>query len=438
MLIGLLLAISVALTMIPIAMQNYLHQIVDQEAAASGKQLADLALGVQSFIVAAQSNPALIPGAPVTGSAWLKPPSCGGLATNPAKGYIPCSFPSYGANDTLFNANYTTYFTNNAGLIEARTTLKVQFLGDPRNGSTIAAKIANAAMGSSASAGGGGNTFFQAYANAPYTTNASSVVPYGNPNYGRVTLVTSNASSQSIFLRVDGTNQMLANLNMGGNDLINAKNINASGNATIAGNVTASAFQTNPGGGQFNSDQGGSLELGGNNGTAGSGTPYVDFHLAGQGVQGFNARIINQSPNNLIIQGANGQGSLTAQGSITPGAIGVVGAACSPNGAMASSTDGSGFILSCQSGAWHPVGGRWLRIGYYLTQDGTQVFAPSCPAGGSPSIVVVPQSFRVNPTTAVSYGATGTGTPWTVYIRDGSNAAIAGATAIASTYCTYP
>src|SRR3954469_12693025 len=41
-------------------------------------------------------------------------------------------------------------------------------------------------------------------------------------------------------------------------------------------------------------DQGGSLELGGNNSTAGTGVPYIDFHFSGLS-QDFNARLINSA-----------------------------------------------------------------------------------------------------------------------------------------------
>lgn len=47
-------------------------------------------------------------------------------------------------------------------------------------------------------------------------------------------------------------------------------------------------------------DQGGSLELGGNNTTAGTGTPYIDFHFSGL-AQDFNARIINDANGRLSL-----------------------------------------------------------------------------------------------------------------------------------------
>ena len=52
-------------------------------------------------------------------------------------------------------------------------------------------------------------------------------------------------------------------------------------------------------------DQGGAIELGGNNGVAGSGTPYIDFHFHNGVVQDYNARIINSGDGVLVIQGQN-------------------------------------------------------------------------------------------------------------------------------------
>jgi hypothetical protein len=47
-------------------------------------------------------------------------------------------------------------------------------------------------------------------------------------------------------------------------------------------------------------DQGGSIELGGNNSTAGTGTPYIDFHYEGL-AQDYNTRIINDADGRLSI-----------------------------------------------------------------------------------------------------------------------------------------
>lgn len=60
-------------------------------------------------------------------------------------------------------------------------------------------------------------------------------------------------------------------------------------------------------------DQGGSIELGGDNSHPGTGIPYIDFHISGQ-TQDFNTRIINDADgqmtvyaNNIHLHGLNGR-----------------------------------------------------------------------------------------------------------------------------------
>ena len=106
-----------------------------------------------------------------------------------------------------------------------------------------------------------------------------------------------NSSQFSVYLPRSGVLPMTGDLNMGGHNVNNASSVNVAG---------ASLDQ----------DQGGSLELGGNNTTAGTGTPYIDFHLGGAGVQDFNARLIDSTDSTLSLQGANGAGSLAVQGRI--------------------------------------------------------------------------------------------------------------------------
>src|SRR5262249_12106925 len=84
---------------------------------------------------------------------------------------------------------------------------------------------------------------------------------------------------------------------------------------------------------RLNSDQGGSIELGGDSARAGAGTPYIDFHFSGL-TQDYNARIIND---------ADGQLSVYA------GVLNVGGAL-----SLASTTGGAGTLI------WND--GMWLRL----------------------------------------------------------------------------
>lgn len=242
-------------------------------------------------------------------------------------------------------------------------------------------------------------------------------------------------------------------------------------------NVNGANSYNVTGGGTFNSDQGGSLELGGNNSTAGTGTPYIDFHLGGQGVQDFNARIINTSDGALQVEAANGASTLSVQGYVNPGATAVAGGACASPGSV--SADGTGILYSCVGGTWVPDGtpvgalgagcttpgeigktatgyglvctnGVWAsvdsRMGamslaatYYVMGDGSSVPAPSC-AGSTfpPRIIVTPAGWQATVALSWQFSATGAGGGWTVNMKDGSgNSLGSGAWAVANVYCRW-
>ena len=54
----------------------------------------------------------------------------------------------------------------------------------------------------------------------------------------------------------------------------------------------------------FKTDQGGSLELGGDNNIVSSRTPYIDFHSHGKS-EDYNIRLINTDDNTLTVEGGN-------------------------------------------------------------------------------------------------------------------------------------
>lgn len=205
-------------------------------------------------------------------------------------------------------------------------------------------------------------------------------------------------------------------------------------NITGVNTITGSTFSAN-GGGQFNTDQGGSLELGGNNTTAGTGAPYIDFHQGGQGVQDFNVRIQNDANNHVTISSATGNAGLQVNGTLQLANIASVGGACAPNGIVAASADGTGQMYSCLRGAWTPVGGMWVRMASNTVANNDVVAAPTCSAGGWPKIELAAQTFYVDTTALVNVTASGNG-PWTINILDGNGAAVVGQV-LAETYCEY-
>jgi hypothetical protein len=113
-------------------------------------------------------------------------------------------------------------------------------------------------------------------------------------------------------------------------------------------------------------DQGGSIELGGDNGQAGAGTPYIDFRFGGR-TQDFNTRIIND---------ADGQLSVHARVLNIAGSLALTTA---PGGG-AQSLPGGGTLI------WND--GTWLRLNqnFDYTKPIFGVHTPGVFASGSLNI----------------------------------------------------
>lgn len=240
-LLGVLLGLGVAASVAAIALEMQHRQFMDDLAAEAGTDLASLALGMRGFIAAAQNNPAIIPGGVIAGTNWLKPPSCGGAATNPAQGYIPCAFPSYNGFDTPFGVSFSTQITRDAAtnLIVARTTYIPTNIPLARR-AAIASRVAVTASRQDASPATGLFTLY--LSNVPTAADGASgrnavIGNTANANFGRVLAVVNNAPSNDIYLRTVGTNSMLGALNMGGQDIVNAKDITATGNVSADGTL---------------------------------------------------------------------------------------------------------------------------------------------------------------------------------------------------------
>ncbi|MGP8434534.1 hypothetical protein ACT2GS_14480, partial [Paraburkholderia fungorum] len=217
-------------------------------------------------------------------------------------------------------------------------------------------------------------------------------------------LATNGPSSDgnSVYIRRDGALTWTGDQNVNGVSLHNVKNLDATGTIST-GALTVS-------------------------GTSSLGTAT--------------ANTLNTTGNTTV------GGTLTVARTIQAGAIGVPRASCSPLGAQASNSDGRGQQLSCQNlnnGAgpiWMPVGGPTQAYNFYQVVNGSVVPAPSCFAGGSPQIRLVPQTFRVDTTAAVNFVGPGSG-PWTISITNGSGSATSNVDGGAigagevETYCSY-
>jgi hypothetical protein len=227
-LLGAIIAVSLFTAIFIAAMVWQAKQQEIERANSAGKALAQFGLGLRGFIAAVQSNPALGNGVRA-GYVWLKPPSCGGLASNPAVGYLPCTY-----NGGEYGDNFSTRFqidaANNA--VQARVSYVVP---PPVNGNgsavTVAARIAAAASGISTASVD--NAFVTVLANVADDAIAAGNAATMTANPGRVLMLVDNAPSNDQWLRTDGTNRMLANLNMGGFSIGNARDAAFSGNVRV-------------------------------------------------------------------------------------------------------------------------------------------------------------------------------------------------------------
>lgn len=240
----LLLATLFALVLIAGAVTLYMRFVADRHvvniANKEGEALSQFVVGLRGFMAAVQADPTLMPTSVQTGVNWLKPPTCGGRASNPDPGYVPCHF-----NGATFGRLYRTEFVHNPVTNEAemRTHFIVPLLGTTGTDGgganqgrgrrvNLAAQVVNTALAGQANPNNG--VFFSAFANVPANANDPkpiSVNPSGDA--GRVVVVVTNAPSHDIFLRTDGTNRMLANLDMGEMSIADAMDGEFLGNVRI-------------------------------------------------------------------------------------------------------------------------------------------------------------------------------------------------------------
>lgn len=197
---------------------------------AQGSALAQMGVGMRGFIANVEGGSVTLPSNPYTinGVNWLKAPGCGGLPGNPAAGYVPCSFTG-----GRYGPSYVTTITKvlATGQVTASTGFQVpRSAAGPDNAraARVASEIVAATLAQQTLPING--VFLQAFANSPVNATAQvSPSLAATANSGNVELYISNSPSQDLWLRVDGTNQMLADLNMGGHSINNAQNANLSG-----------------------------------------------------------------------------------------------------------------------------------------------------------------------------------------------------------------
>jgi prepilin-type N-terminal cleavage/methylation domain-containing protein len=201
-----------------------------QTARAQGAKVAQYNSAVSSFVsneparLANLVPPQVFAGfGNYVGIGWLQAPPCPG-ATGVVN-YLPCGFDPFSAVGLTFN----TTIAPNGPLILATTNLGPAVTG----------------IGVDRSMGGAIIRAAETYAGS-YSDNVQRT--YGFMQYG-IDIATGNLAAfvgtailGEPYLRIDGTNQMTGNLNAGGRDVLNARDMNANRNLTanaaaVGGNV---------------------------------------------------------------------------------------------------------------------------------------------------------------------------------------------------------
>jgi len=113
------------------------------------------------------------------------------------------------------------------------------------------------------------------------------------------------------------------------------------------------------------------------------------------------------------------------------------GAACAPDGSTSKTVTGTHLI--CEGGIWKVTINRIGRVQMddsILVTSGSTVVAPTCDAGGTGSVMLVPSVINAA-TGVLSYRAAPNGSGWTIQILDNNNDLSYNSTALAHTYCVY-
>ncbi|MHC8441288.1 MAG: prepilin-type N-terminal cleavage/methylation domain-containing protein [Candidatus Eutrophobiaceae bacterium] len=248
-----------------------LRQLQLRKAELTATRLADYQNAVAHWVSHHGSSS---PAGDYSGSAWLKSRTecAGGMAGN---AWLPCPFP-----DSLpFELPLLTRVTLLNGQVIAETELPaVRVNGQLRT--DLAWEIANGAL----------------VKTHPRAGMHEITV---HPNTHSITARYNNQNGKADFLRIDGNNQMEANLNSGGHSIVDADTVEFGD--SLLGTGANSGIELGGRGGppSFTDIQGSSLK-------SGTGMPYIDFHHGNGRQEDFNVRIQNDADGQLRISNNTG------------------------------------------------------------------------------------------------------------------------------------
>lgn len=205
-----------------------------------------------------------------------------------------------------------------------------------------------------------------------------------------------SGSSRALSKDFDGTNAYLRMNNSGdfpGGVIVDGSQLRVSSGPLVWGNSA-----------RLSTDEGGSAELGGSNGVAGTGSPYIDFHYSGLS-QDYNVRIQND---------ANGQISLNALTVATTGDLVVNGFA-----EVKQSLDvARDVVLQSTGKSLSQAVTDAFIVDPAASASARTISKPTCPAGRTPviftSVSGVANGPSAYPIHQIDTYATDNGGSWTV------------------------
>lgn len=187
-------------------------------------------------------------------------------------------------------------------------------------------------------------------------------------------------------------NTMKTDLDMDGNDINSVSVIRGQANAPVTVTTTGGLTLQNGdfmwGSSTLVQSQGGSVELGGDDATAGSGSPYIDFHTDGDGVVDYSARI-QSLPGNVLRLIASGELRVTSSNVTMSGGLNVADTMNAKEVEVASIGN---FALS------NVV--QDIRV----VENGDTIPKPTCPAGKVQGVGFSAESMAEGATPSSFYG----------------------------------
>lgn len=221
-LIGTAIAVAVWMTAFYSMVRAYAAYLDQEGARISGIKIAEYNSAVSAFINGSLPN---VPIGTFNGTAWLKDAATCPGATG-AVAYLPCSFTDFVGMNL---AGYSTTITNNNPPFYRAVTTVGAVLTDGRPDGGLGGSVVRAA-----------ESWIGMSGLRQQAEHQVGIPSYDiNPNNAIITATVDTATNADAWLRRDGSNAMAGDLNAGGFNVNNARDVNANRDMSAGRNVIA-------------------------------------------------------------------------------------------------------------------------------------------------------------------------------------------------------